>query len=85
MAGLDQFEFIRQIGKGSYGEVTLQRHKKDRKQVRRFYKHMTTRKWYSLHMFNSFSMFSLIFIRKGKFKRGCTIYIDHLLKFTNHV
>lgn len=32
MAGLDQFEFIRQIGKGSYGEVTLQRHKKDRKQ-----------------------------------------------------
>lgn len=33
MAGLDQFEFIRQIGKGSYGEVTLQRHKKDRKQV----------------------------------------------------
>lgn len=43
MAGLDQFEFIRQIGKGSYGEVTLQRHKKDRKQVD-FYKHMTTRK-----------------------------------------
>ncbi|XP_078339464.1 uncharacterized protein LOC111107096 isoform X4 [Crassostrea virginica] len=32
MAGLDQFEFIRQIGKGSYGEVTLQRHKRDRKQ-----------------------------------------------------
>ncbi|XP_048740337.2 serine/threonine-protein kinase Nek4-like isoform X2 [Ostrea edulis] len=32
MSGLDHFEFVRQIGKGSYGEVTLQRHKKDRKQ-----------------------------------------------------
>lgn len=29
---LDQFEFCRNIGKGSYGEVTLARHKRDRKQ-----------------------------------------------------
>ncbi|KAH3839809.1 serine/threonine-protein kinase Nek4-like isoform X2 [Dreissena polymorpha] len=32
VVALDQFEFIRSIGKGSYGEVTLARHKKDRKQ-----------------------------------------------------
>lgn len=49
MAGLDQFEFIRQIGKGSYGEVTLQRHKKDRKQVH-LYKHMTTRVRHFAHV-----------------------------------
>lgn len=30
---LEQFEYIRNIGKGSYGEVTLARHKRDRKQV----------------------------------------------------
>lgn len=30
---MDQFEYIRNIGKGSYGEVTLARHKRDRKQV----------------------------------------------------
>jgi len=30
---LDQFEFLRNIGKGSYGEVTLAKHKRDRKQV----------------------------------------------------
>ena len=30
---LDMFEFCRNIGKGSYGEVTLARHKRDRKQV----------------------------------------------------
>ena len=30
---LDAFELIKQIGKGSYGEVTLARHKRDRKQV----------------------------------------------------
>jgi serine/threonine protein kinase len=30
---IDQFEYIRNIGKGSYGEVTLARHKRDRKQV----------------------------------------------------
>ncbi|XP_053388998.1 serine/threonine-protein kinase Nek4-like isoform X2 [Mercenaria mercenaria] len=29
---IDQFEYIRNIGKGSYGEVTLARHKRDRKQ-----------------------------------------------------
>ncbi|XP_052780747.1 serine/threonine-protein kinase Nek4-like isoform X2 [Mya arenaria] len=29
---LEQFEYIRNIGKGSYGEVTLARHKRDRKQ-----------------------------------------------------
>ncbi|KAJ8302334.1 hypothetical protein KUTeg_021321 [Tegillarca granosa] len=29
---LDQFEFLREIGKGSYGEVSLARHKRDRKQ-----------------------------------------------------
>ncbi|XP_053377054.1 serine/threonine-protein kinase Nek4-like isoform X7 [Mercenaria mercenaria] len=31
-ASIDQFEYIRNIGKGSYGEVTLARHKRDRKQ-----------------------------------------------------
>ncbi|XP_060084768.1 serine/threonine-protein kinase Nek4-like [Ylistrum balloti] len=31
--GLEMFELIKQIGKGSYGEVTLARHKRDRKQV----------------------------------------------------
>jgi len=30
---LENFEYIRNIGKGSYGEVTLARHKRDRKQV----------------------------------------------------
>ncbi|XP_033744999.1 LOW QUALITY PROTEIN: serine/threonine-protein kinase Nek4-like [Pecten maximus] len=30
--GLDMFELIKQIGKGSYGEVTLARHKRDKKQ-----------------------------------------------------
>lgn len=30
---IEQFEYIRNIGKGSYGEVTLARHKRDRKQV----------------------------------------------------
>ncbi|KAL4227083.1 Serine/threonine-protein kinase Nek4 [Mactra antiquata] len=29
---IDQFEYIRNIGKGSYGEVALARHKRDRKQ-----------------------------------------------------
>ncbi|KAK3579311.1 hypothetical protein CHS0354_029593 [Potamilus streckersoni] len=29
---IDQFELIKSIGKGSYGEVTLARHKRDRKQ-----------------------------------------------------
>jgi len=32
-AALDAFEQLKQIGKGSYGEVTLARHRKDRKQV----------------------------------------------------
>ena len=30
---LDEFERITVVGKGSYGEVWLVRHKKDRKQV----------------------------------------------------
>jgi hypothetical protein len=31
---MDNFEYQRAIGKGSYGEVSLFRHKRDRKQVR---------------------------------------------------